>query len=67
MNKCDQHFVFLSTNKKVTGVWNSEVGSRKSMEKAEDIQFHLWNTTYIFTAVKIQLFIFSQLWNTAFF
>ena len=29
------------------------------MDKAEDIQFHLWNTTYIFTAVKIQLFIFS--------
>ena len=58
--------MFLSTNKKVTGVWNSEVGSRKSMEKAEDIQFHPWNTTYIFTAVKIQLFIFSRLWNKAF-
>ena len=26
------------------------------MEKAEDIQFHPLNTTYIFTAVKIQLF-----------
>ena len=60
------HFVFLSTNKKVTGVWNSEVGSRKSMEKAKDIQFHPWNTTYIYTAVKIQFLIFSQLWNTAF-
>ena len=58
--------MFLSTNYKVTGIWNSEVGSRKSMEKAEDIQFHPWNTTYIFTAVKIQLFIFSRLWNTAF-
>ena len=58
--------MFLSTNKKVTGVWNSEVGSRKSMEKTEDIQFHPWNTTYIFTAVKIQLLIFSRLWNTAF-
>ena len=58
--------MFLSISKKVTGVWNSEVGSRKSMEKAEDIQFHPWNTTYIFTAVKIQLFIFSRLWNTAF-
>ena len=58
--------MFLSTSKKVTGVWNSEVGSRKSMEKAEDIQFHPWNTTHIFTAVKIQLFIFSRLWNTAF-
>ena len=58
--------MFSSTNKKVTCVWNSEVGSRKSMEKAEDIQFHPWNTTYIFTAVKIQPFIFSRLWNTAF-
>ena len=58
--------MFLSSNKKVTGVWNSEVGSRKSMEKAEDIQFHPWNTTYIFTAVKIQLYIFSRLWNIAF-
>ena len=38
----------------------------RQMEKAEDIQFHPWNTTYIFTAVKIQLFIFSWLWNTAF-
>ena len=37
------------------------------MDKAEDIQFHLWNTTYIFTAEKIQLMIFSRLWNTAFF
>ena len=37
------------------------------MDIAEDIQFHPWNTTYIFTAVKIQLFIFSQLWNTAFY
>ena len=26
------------------------------MEKAEDIQFHLWNTTYIFTAVKYYFF-----------
>ena len=58
--------MFFSTNKKYTGVWNSEVGSRKSMEKAEDIKFHPWTTTYIFTAVKIQLFIFSRLWNTAF-
>ena len=59
------HFVFLSTNKKVTGVWNSEVGSKKSMEKAEDIQFHLWisrlwNTNfYIFTAVKYSFFIYA--------
>ena len=30
----------LSTNKTVTDDLNSEVGSRKSMEKAEDIQFH---------------------------
>ena len=58
--------MFLSTNKKVTGFWNSEVGSMKPREKAKDILFHPWNTTYIFTAVKIQLFIFSQLWNTAF-
>ena len=58
--------MFLSTHKKVTGVWNSEVGSMKPREKAKDILFHPWNTTYIFTAVKIQLFIFSQLWNTAF-
>ena len=59
--------MFLSTNKKVTGIWNFEVGSRKPMEKAEDIQFHPWNTTYIFTAVKIQLLIFSRLWKYSFF
>ena len=35
----------LSTNKKVTGIWNSVVGSRKSTEKAEGIQFLPWNTT----------------------
>ena len=29
-------FMFLSTYKKVTGVWNSEVGSMKSIEKAVD-------------------------------
>ena len=34
------HFLFLTTNKKVTSVRKFEVGSRKSMEKAEDIQFH---------------------------
>ena len=28
------------------------------MEKAEDIQFHPWNTTYIFTAVKSNLLYF---------
>ena len=49
------HFVFLS-NMKVRDVWKSEVGSR-STQKAEDIQFHLWNTTfYIFTAVKYNFF-----------
>ena len=42
--------------KKVIGVWKSEVGSGKLMEKAEDIQFDLWNTTYIFTAVKYNLY-----------
>ena len=49
---------FLSTNKKATGVWNSEGGSRKSMEKAEDIQFRSWNTTYIFTAVKYNFLLY---------
>ena len=40
-------------NEKVVGVLKSEVGSRKSMEKAGDIQFRSWNTTfYIFTAMK---------------
>ena len=29
------------------------------MEKAEDIQFHPWNTTYIFTAVKYNFYIFT--------
>ena len=38
------NFVFLSTNKKVRGIGNSEVGSRKSMEKSENIM----HTTYIF-------------------
>ena len=28
------------------------------MEKAEDIQFHPWNTTYIFTAVKYSFLYF---------
>ena len=28
------------------------------MEKAEDIHFHLWNTTYIFTAVKYSFLCF---------
>ena len=50
--------MFLSTNKKNTGIWNSEMGSRKSMEKAEDIQFHRWNTTYIFMAVKYNFLYF---------
>ena len=58
------HFVFLPTNKKGIGTWKSEGGSRKSMEKAKDIQFHLWNT--IFPSCEIQLFIFSQLWNITF-
>ena len=53
-------FVFLSTNKKVTGIWNFEVGSRKSMETAKDIQFHLWNTAYIFTAVKYSFLYFHS-------
>ena len=61
------HFVILSTDKKIKGAWKSEVGSRKQMEKAENIQFHPWNTTYIFTAVKYHFFIFSQLWNITFF
>ena len=68
--------MFLSTNKKVTGVWNSEVGSSKSMEKAEDIQFHPWNTTYfhcsentafyIFTAVKYSFFKICIIFNQYF-
>ena len=45
-----QHFVFLSTNKKVTSLWNSEVGSGKSMEKAEDIQ--LESNEHIVSEVK---------------
>ena len=50
----------MSTNKKVIGVWKSEAGSRKSMEKAEDIQFHPWSTTfYIFTAMKYNFFKYS--------
>ena len=28
------------------------------MEKAEDIEFHLWNTTYILTAVKYNFFLY---------
>ena len=54
--------MFLFTNKKVTGVWNSEMGSRKSMEKTEDtnftreinLYFHCSEniTFYILTAVK---------------
>ena len=36
------------------------------MDKAEDIQFHLWNTTYIFTAVKYNLY-FHCSENTTFY
>ena len=53
------HFVFLSTNKKVIGVWKSEEGSRKSIEKAEDIRLHLWNTPYIFLQPRNTTFIFT--------
>ena len=37
------------------------------MEKAEDIQFHLSNTTYIFTAVKYNFYIFTAVKYSFFF
>ena len=36
------------------------------MEKAEDIQFHPWNTSYIFMAVKYSFLYFHGCENTAF-
>ena len=37
------------------------------MEKAEDIQFHTWNTTYIFTAVKYDFFYIFTAMKYSFF
>ena len=47
----------LSNNKKVTGVWNSEVRAHP----ISSVKYNLY-----FQGSEIQLFIFSQLWNTAF-
>ena len=51
-------FVVIGSSKKVISILKSEVGSRKSTEKAEDIQFHLRNTFYIFMAVKYNFLYF---------
>ena len=59
--------MFLSTNKKVTGVWNSEVGSRKTNGESRghpispvkyNLYFHCSEKTafYIFTTVKYSFF-----------
>ena len=51
--------MFLSTNIKVTtGVWNSEVGSRKSMEKAEGNQLYPYKYKLYFYGFEIQLFLY---------
>ena len=39
------HYVFLSNNKKVIGVWKSGVGL---MEKAEGKQFRPWNALLVY-------------------
>ena len=69
--------MFLSTNKKVTGVWNSEVGSRKANGESRghpispvkyNLYFHCSENTafYIFTTVKYSFFKICIIFNQYF-